>query len=125
MARVKRTSPSIDNARTRAATLASIGQPLDLGNGLTLEFLIRSIEAAAAKLANYNTKVSELNGLTNDLNAAEKDLAQLTSRMLAGVAAKFGRDSEEYAKAGGVRTSARSRSKHVAPAAAPAPAAKA
>ena len=111
MARTKRTSISITNAQTRAAALASLGPKLDLGNDLTLEAYIKYIEAVSAMLTAYNTGLSELDGKANELSVAEKNLTDLTSRMLAAVAVKFGRDSEEYAKAGGVRISDRARAK--------------
>jgi hypothetical protein len=56
-------------------------------------------------------------GLTN-IKAGDKALDQLSTRMLKGVSSKFGEDSDQYEKAGGVRTSERARPKHKAPAAA-------
>ena len=49
-------------------------------------------------------------GANNALGIALKDqgkLDELTTRMLAGVAAKYGKDSREYEQAGGTRTSER------------------
>lgn len=45
----------------------------------------------------------------NAFQTAEKNLASMSDRMLAGVAAKYGRDSTEYEMAGGTRTSDRRR----------------
>src|SRR6185503_4965799 len=45
----------------------------------------------------------------NALLAAEKALGDLSERMLAGVAARFGKNSSYYEQAGGVRMSERKR----------------
>ena len=111
MARSKRISNIVTRARTRAAALASIDPNLDLGNGMTLAAFNKSVDGVDAKLKTYNTKLSELDGLKNELEAGEKDLDQLASRMLGGVVVKFGRDSDQYEKAGGVRTSERAKAK--------------
>lgn len=111
MARIKRTSPAAEKATLRAEALASISPTLDLGNGLTLVAYKTTIKAISdpdtGRLATYNTALSSLDGQLNDLAAAEKALNTLTESMLAGVAVKFGKDSNEYEKAGGVRKSER------------------
>jgi hypothetical protein len=89
---MKRTSPAVDKAVTRAAALASISPTLDLGNG---------------KLAVYNATLSSLDAQLSDLEAAEKSLNTMSDSMLAGTGVKFGKDSDQYEQAGGVRTSAR------------------
>ena len=50
-----------------------------------------------------------LDGQLNDLTDGEKALADLSERMLGGVASKFGKNSSEYEMAGGVRKSDRKR----------------
>lgn len=107
MARRKRSSPAVDHAETRAAALESIDPALDLGSGLTLAAYKASITTTNTQLAAYNTRLSELDGVLNALKAAERDLGELSSRMLAGVAVKFGKNSSEYEKAGGKRTDER------------------
>lgn len=111
MARLKRSSGSVGAAQQRASSLASIGPALDLGNGLTLTAYAAKITAANDALDAYNTKLSELDGLLNDLEHLEGELDELSARMLTGVAAKFGKDSDEYEKAGGTRTSERKKPK--------------
>lgn len=119
MARQKRTSAILENARTRAAGLSGIAATVDLGNGLTLAAYSAQIDALTAEIAAYNAKLAELDGMTNELKAAEKSLGELSARMLAAVAVKYGRDSSEYEKAGGVRFSERKRPVRKAGAAAP------
>jgi hypothetical protein len=107
MALRKRSSDSVDRAEPRASALESIDVALDLGSGLTLEAYKTAITTTNAKLAAYNTKLSELDGILNDLEASEDVLDDLSSRMLAGVGVKYGKKSDEYEKAGGTRTSER------------------
>src|ERR1035437_159082 len=111
MARIKRTSAAANKATTRAAALSSISPALDLGNGLTLAAYNTAIADIAAsntgKLALYNAALSTVDGQLNDLQAAEKALNTLGETILTGVGVKYGKDSNEYEKAGGVRTSER------------------
>jgi DNA repair exonuclease SbcCD ATPase subunit len=105
MARQKRTSPIAEAAQTRADSLESINAALDLGNGLTLENFQTEIDAVEEKLSDYNTKLSELDGMLTALENAETALADKSERMLTGVASKYGKDSAEYEKAGGTKKS--------------------
>lgn len=105
MARQKRTSPIAESAGVRADSLESIDTNLDLGNGLTLGSYKSAISAVAFQLSAYNTKLSEVDGLLNALEAGEKSLADLSERMLSGVATKFGKNSDQYEKAGGTKKS--------------------
>jgi len=109
MARSKRTSPDIDKAQARATALGSISPTLDLGNGLTLAGYQAKITAAAQKLTAYNTLLSTLDSLMNELEALEQEIKDLSERMLAAVAVKYGKDSNEYEMAGGTRKSERKR----------------
>lgn len=105
MARQKRTSPITEAASARADSLESIDPALDLGNGLSLGGFRSEIAAVFVKLSKYNTKLSEVDGALNALQTAEKAIADLSERMLTGVATKYGKDSDEYEKAGGTKKS--------------------
>jgi uncharacterized protein YukE len=103
MARLKRTSSHLEVAKTRVASLKSISPTLDLGNGLTVDAYEASIENVDQKLDTYNTTLSNADSQLNSVDDAEKTLRDMSERMLTGVATKFGKDSDEYEKAGGVR----------------------
>ena len=103
----KNRSDAIVRAESRVASLSSINKNLDLGNGLTISAYRDSIGGAKTALEVYNSKVSELAALRTDLGKQEEDLNDLTSRMLAAVAVKFSKESDEYQQAGGTRKSAR------------------
>jgi hypothetical protein len=107
MPRLKRASQLLDKAKTRANNLVSIDPGLDFGNGLSVPAYQAQIDALQAKLDRHNNLLSELDALSNDIAAAEKTLADYSERMLNGVSVRFGKDSNEYEKAGGVRKSER------------------
>ena len=109
MSHRKRSSKLLDKANRRVAALRSINPKLDLGSGVTLEVYEASIEKVRTDLDAYNMVLSEVDAANNALIEAEKSLADLSERMLAGVATKYGKDSDEYEKAGGVRKSERKR----------------
>lgn len=124
MGRPKRTSAAADKAVARATALAAISPTLDLGNGATLAAYSSAIKAindpVTGKLAVYNATLSLADAQLNDLLVAEKQLNTFSETMLVGVGFKFGKDSNEYERAGGVRSSERKapvRKKKTAPSA--------
>jgi DNA repair ATPase RecN len=109
MSRPKRSSPILAKADLRRSSLKSIDSQLDLGNGLTLAVLESDMETLRQLLEDYNTTLSALDALTTQVKAAERALKDRTEQMLLGVAAKFGKTSTEYKKAGGTIKSERKR----------------
>jgi hypothetical protein len=107
--RKKSYSITLKLAANRSASLASIDPALELGNGLSLATYQAALTDTRTKLASYNTILSAADEARLAFRAAEKSLRDLNDRMLAGVASRFGRDSSEYAMAGGTRTSDRKR----------------
>ena len=106
----KRTnSRTIQNASTRAAGIESIDPALNLGGDMTITAFNASIEEARAKQTAYNTLLSQADEAANVFEAAEAKLRDHAERMLAAIAAQYGRDSNEYEKAGGKRKSDRKR----------------
>jgi hypothetical protein len=114
MARQKRSSEVLEKAARRADALGSINEKLDLGNGLTLANFQKKVEEMRDKQTVYNRRLSGVDQAYNDMLDTEKDLAQLTERMLTAVAAIYGRDSNEYEMAGGTRRKERRRRKATA-----------
>ncbi|NJO17342.1 MAG: hypothetical protein HC877_16845 [Thioploca sp.] len=109
MARKKRTSPTIERSQQRLSALLSIDNNLDLGNNLTSAIYREEIVKAQSLLDAYNTLLSQADGALNAFVIAEKNLKDLSERMLSGVGVKFGKDSAQYEMAGGVRKSERKR----------------
>ncbi|MBW4473357.1 MAG: hypothetical protein KME45_23720 [Stenomitos rutilans HA7619-LM2] len=102
MARPKRSSAVLQKAEKREAGLQSISDSLDLGNELTLQTYTQRIQALRSQIFTYNSTLSTLDNLSRDIKSAEQSLRDLSEQMLLGVAAKYGKNSGEYGKAGGV-----------------------
>lgn len=109
MARAKKTSKTIGSANLRLASIKSIDAKLDLGNNVTVDNFNKMIEETATALEEYNTVLSMVDEKKNVFDAKEKELKAMHERVLDGVAFKFGKDSNEYEKAGGVKKSDRKR----------------
>lgn len=107
MARPKRTSRTLEKAEIRAAGLQAIPTEFEFGSGLTLNGYLTQIQDLRSKLTAYNTILSQVDKTYSDLKDAEKLLDDLSDRMLTGIATQFGKNSQEYTMAGGVRKSER------------------
>ena len=108
MSRLKKlVSPDLQMAEKRKTGLISIDPELDLGNGKTLALYTAKIAAAISAMDTYNTLLSTVDSALDTFKAAEAVVRDWNSKMLDGVADKYGRDSLEYGQAGGVRKSER------------------
>ena len=105
MGRKKKASKTLDKANTRIAAIVSIDPALDLGSGNTVSSYQDVINGCSKTLGTYNTLLSQVDEAYNNFLANEKALKDKSEAMLIGVAAKFGKNSNEYEKAGGVRKS--------------------
>jgi len=105
MGRKKRKSSAMDKARKRLAGVKSIDPLLDLGNGLSAAEYDAKIETLEDALEVYNEVLSTADEKLNEVEREEDELNELSDRMLKGVGAAFGTDSNEYEMAGGTRKS--------------------
>ncbi|BBD68904.1 hypothetical protein NIES4072_37680 [Nostoc commune NIES-4072] len=103
MARRKRNSTVLERADRRIESLQSISAQLDFGQGLTIQAYTITINNLRSKLAAYNTALSTIDKLTDDVNNAEKAVIAMSEKMLLGVGSRYGKTSPEYAMAGGAR----------------------
>jgi hypothetical protein len=103
MGRAKRSSQILDKAVMRADGIRSIGGNIDLGNNLTSDLFTQKIESLRQRLSKYNTLLADLDEALNLLEAEEETLKEAYAQALVGIAAKYGKNSSEYEKAGGVR----------------------
>jgi hypothetical protein len=115
MSRRKKISSHFDQAVVRCAAIKSIHSSLDLGNGLTVAVYEAALNDLRDKLNDYNTHLSLVDEKRSRVLESELFLKDLSDRMLSGVAAKYGRNSEEYTKAGGTRKVDRIRPKRKPP----------
>jgi hypothetical protein len=103
MPRKKRSSVVLDKALLRASGMKSISSTLDLGNGLTVPDYVTLIEKTQAQLDTYNTALSMMDQAQSSIATLELALADMSERMLTGVASKYGKASDQYEMAGGAR----------------------
>lgn len=104
---------SIQNANSRLAGVKAIAADLDLGNGLTVENYQSAITEMDDLVNSYNTQISSLGEVRNRIREKEKALNDLNERMLIGVGAKYGKDSNQYQMAGGTKKSMRKKRRRV------------
>jgi hypothetical protein len=109
MARRKKESSLLAKAMNRLAGAKSIGDKLDVSNGVSTAALERDVNFLRETLEGYNTLLSKVDAAAIEIIKAEKKVAQTSKMLLAGVAIKFGDDSPEYEMAGGTRASRRRR----------------
>lgn len=113
MTRRKKSSLVLEKAERRIAGLRSINASLDLGNGLSVDAYNTLIDDARNKLSAYNTTLSTVDKVYNMILEAERTLGDYSEHILMGVGTRYGKSSDEYEMAGGVRKSERRRSKRV------------
>jgi hypothetical protein len=89
--------------------LKSIDPKLDLGNGMTVASFEQILQDFQATLRDYNTELSVVDAKMQKIREGERMLNEHTDRWLSAVGGRYGKDSEEYQKAGGVRKSLRNR----------------
>jgi hypothetical protein len=120
MSRPTRSSRILAKTIQRVAGMRTIADPLDFGDDLSLAAYDAKNQALQMLLSAYNTKLEDLDRLSIAINAAEKDLGIYAEKMLMCVATRYGKQSLQYEKAGGVRRKSRSVTK-LTPSPAPVP----
>lgn len=101
MARLKRSSPTLEKALRRVAGMRSISPTLEFGDGLSLTEYDSRIQTLQTQLSNYNTLLSTLDEMAGRLSLIEAELRSYSEKMLMSVATRYGKDSLEYVQAGG------------------------
>ena len=95
------------SATTRLANCKSIDPTLKLAENLDNSTLETALTNSQTELGKYNGILASADAQLNVFNAAEKILKDVNERMLDGVGVRYGKDSDEYEQAGGVRKSER------------------
>ncbi|MEL6454082.1 MAG: hypothetical protein AAFQ40_05100 [Cyanobacteria bacterium J06623_5] len=109
MARRKRSSRTLERAQLRLDGILAIDSKLNVGGGFTAPGYQKLIDQLRSEISAYNTALSNVDAMTDRVAELEKQLAEYSERMLLGVASNYGRDSQEYEKAGGVKKRDRKR----------------
>ena len=109
MPRTKRSSRILDKAEFRVAGLKAIDPNINFDNTYSLQNLSQLIEQFHNMLNDYNAAIAMIDSSRKKLDEMEKTLNQVSDKMLVGVGFKYGKNSDEYELAGGVRDSDRIR----------------
>ncbi|WGV24466.1 hypothetical protein [Halotia branconii] len=109
MPRKKRGSRIIEKAEFRVAGLKAIDPNISFDDNCNLQNLTQLIEQVQKMLDDYNAAIAMVDSSKIKLDAMEKTLSQVSDKMVMGVRFKYGKNSNEYELAGGVRDSERVR----------------
>lgn len=112
--REKTKSPAVEKAENRRNGMVVIDKkeesPVNYGNSkvpLTAAEMTAQIDLVEAKRADYNMALKVADEKSNDYDAEEKKLTEMTKTVLSGSVSHFGDDSDEYEQLGGIRKSDR------------------
>ncbi|MFN6463450.1 MAG: hypothetical protein RMZ41_016770 [Nostoc sp. DedVER02] len=109
MARRKRSSRILEKAEFRVAGLKAIDPKINFDDTHNLQNLTQLIDNFHNLLDEYNAAIAMIDSSRNKLDEMEKTLSQVSDKMLTWVSCKYGKNSNEYELAGGVRDSERVR----------------
>ena len=109
MPRTKRSSRILEKAEFRVAGLKAIDPNINFDDTYSLQHLSQLIEQLHNMLDDYNAAIAMIDSSRKKLDEMEKNLSQVSDKMLVGVGFKYGKNSNEYELAGGVRDSERIR----------------
>jgi hypothetical protein len=109
MSQQKRTSQVLTKAEFRIAGLNAIDPNLDFGKDRSVYQLVTLSNRLRNKLIALNEALAIVDSTRIEVEDLEKQVQQLCEQLLLGVGFEYGKDSQEYKLAGGVRTSDRVR----------------
>jgi hypothetical protein len=109
MSRRKRSSRILEKAEFRVAGLKAIDPNINFDDTYNLQNLNQLIDKFHNTLDDYNAAIAMIESSRKKLDEMEKNLSQVSDKMLMGVGFKYGKNSNEYELAGGVRDSERIR----------------
>ena len=89
------------------AAVKTISPTFTFSQGLTLTEFEEKVNKISFTLDKFNGLLGEADELANQIDALEADLKDWNERLLLSVASFYGKNSNEYEKAGGVRKSDR------------------
>ncbi|MDZ8105870.1 MAG: hypothetical protein RM338_09665 [Nostoc sp. DedQUE12a] len=105
----KRSSQILKKAQFRVAGLKAIDPNLNFDDTYNLQNLTQLIENFHKMLNDYNVAIAMIDSSKKKLDEMEKNLNQVSDKMLTWVGCKYGKNSNEYELAGGIRDSERVR----------------
>ncbi len=109
MSRRQRTSKILEKVKFRVAGLKAIDPNIRFDDNYNLQNLTQLMDQVENILNNYNDAIAVIDSSKKKLDEMEKTLSNLSDKMLVGVGFRYGKNSDEYELAGGVRDSERVR----------------
>jgi hypothetical protein len=94
---------TLEKAQRRMVGIRSLKLDLNLGKGLSLSEFSTQVETLQAKQELYNSMVNALAQQREEIATMERSLRGTSERMLGAVASIYGKESDEYEVAGGVK----------------------
>ncbi|MFA4923821.1 MAG: hypothetical protein WC557_06470 [Ignavibacteriaceae bacterium] len=112
--REKTKSPVVEKAESRLNGMQVVDgkqeTAVNYGNSkapLTVAEMTAQIALVESKRADYNKALKAADELSNDIDAEEKKLSEMCTKVLAAAVSEFGEDTDEYEQLGGTRKSDR------------------
>ena len=102
-------SPTIDDGYRRLERIKAIVPIPNFGTGFSIADYENSLNEGKNILGSYNTSIGSADQLLTQLKMKEKSIRDMRERILTAIAFIYGKDSDEYVAAGGIRKSERKR----------------
>lgn len=109
MPRLKKTSAVLEKTEQRLLGFRLINADLKFNDEISVAHLTQLTGQLRTQLNQYNMLLTELDTAKANMEALEETIRETSERLMSGVASIYGKDSREYAMAGGVRKSERAR----------------
>lgn len=107
--RPSKMSPTLDDGWRRLERIKAIDPLPNFGTGFGIDDYETNLNELKACLGSYNTSIGAADQYLTQLKMKEKSIRDMRERILTGIAFIYGKDSDEYVAAGGIRKSERKR----------------
>lgn len=107
--RPTRMSAVLEDSLRRLERIKAIDPPPNFGTGFSIADYETSLNELRLVLGSYNTAIGTVDQLLTQLKMKEKGIRDKRERVLTAIAFIYGKDSDEYVAAGGIRKSERKR----------------
>jgi len=100
-------SPTLDDGWRRLERIKAIDPPPNFGTGFGIADYEANLNELKVCLGSYNTSIGATDQFLTQLKMKEKSVRDMRERILTAIAFIYGKDSDEYVAAGGIRKSER------------------
>ena len=107
--RPTRKSLTLEDGWRRLERIQAIQPAPDFGTGFSIADYKTALNELSVMLASYNTAIAYADQQLTQLKLKEKQIRDKRERILTAIAFIYGKDSDEYVAAGGIRKSERKR----------------